>query len=242
MLGVLELAAFLTGFTPSAQVDRPSRDATTLLGSFAIDDDPACGGVMHPGYAIDTGETAIAASFTRGVVVIDARGEVVAWTGGYACTDAGDDIVTLAAGDAQLDAPVIVVVTRRRASTAVALLQVRGRRLDTLFAGEVTRVDGGSLRAGSVALGPGQLVYVDPDGVAAVLVYDRDAHRYVRRRDGVRGRASQNPQVSPASSRAVLIATRHENATTAESAAGLSSSASIRRYSSVMRARGSSAS
>jgi hypothetical protein len=176
MLAVLELVSWLTGFTPVAATDRPTHDATVLLTSVAIDDDPACG-PAHPGFALGVGDEVVVASHTRGTVVLAGDGQVVAWSGNFACDD-GADIAMLAVGDAQIGAPVIAIVTRRRSTTALWLAQVHGAHIDTLFAGDVVRSDGAGLHVGRVDLVSGGLVYVDPAGVQTRMIFDGE--RYVR--------------------------------------------------------------
>jgi len=181
------LVSWLTGFTPTTLAQPTGPDVAQLLTSVAIDDAPACGAERREVYAAPLGEAFVLASYTRGVVVVDGDGKLIAWTGGWACSDPDDDISLVAVGSAQVGEPVIAVVTQHRHASSLTILALHGDRLDTLFAGEVTRSDASGYHAGSVTLAEHALVYVDPAGIATRLVFDGEA--YVPDRPTVRARA-----------------------------------------------------
>src|SRR5579863_7525624 len=97
--------------------------------------------------AVATSSGTILASFTQGIAVVDANDRLVARAPGFDFEGSADDVVAVAAGDAQLDKPVIVVAIERgghhESTTSIRVYQIGDRgQLDQVFAGVIEEHDG----------------------------------------------------------------------------------------------------
>jgi len=133
------------------------------------------------------GAETVLASYTLGIVVLDARGHQLASTPPLACRGSVDAIEHIAAGDLHLDAPVIALAAtaggRAERTTWLYLLVVRGERLAPIFAAPVEEWRGPEVSTGELSLQPdGALRYRAPDGALGLWTYDRAAGRFVLRR------------------------------------------------------------
>lgn len=151
--------------------------------------DPDCSAAAYGGLAIAAdvapapGTEEILASYTQGVLVLDAGGRVIASAPAPDCQGSADDLEAVAAGDAQLDGPVIALAAtgggHRASSTWLGLYRVVNGAVAPIFAGMVEDRDGDRTRTGEVTLLPGALLYRAPSGKQTLWVYRREQHRYV---------------------------------------------------------------
>lgn len=153
------------------------------------DPDPSCSASAYGGLEI-TADVASApsteivlASFTQGVLVLDAEGTLIASATAPACQGSADEIEAIAAGDAHIDRPVIAMAVtvggHRESSTWLVLYRVVGGVVAPAFAGVVEERVGSQRRVGEVALLPGALLYRAPSGTQRLWVYSAERQRYV---------------------------------------------------------------
>lgn len=151
--------------------------------------DPDCSAAAYGGLAIAAdvapapGTEEVLASYTQGVLVLDAGGRVIASAPAPDCQGSADDLKAVAAGDAQLDGPVIALAAtgggHRTSSTWLGLYRVVNGAVAPIFAGVVEDRVGDRTRTGEVTLLPGALLYRAPSGEQTLWVYRPEQHRYV---------------------------------------------------------------
>ena len=157
----------------------PWREPDTSCSAAAYDD----GLAIEADVAEPRGAESVLASFTQGVLVLDAAGRLVASATALPCQGSADAVEAIAAGDAQIDRPVIALAVttggHRVASTWLVLYGVAGGVLAPLFEGVVEERAGERRRAGAVTLLPGALLYRTPSGAQTMWVYSVEQQRYV---------------------------------------------------------------
>lgn len=151
--------------------------------------DESCSAAAYGGLAITAdvakahGPEAVLASFTQGVLVLDAGGRLLASATALPCQGSADEIDGIAAGDAHIDRPVIALAVttggRRASSTWLVLYGVTGGVIAPLFTGRVEDHDGERTQVGAVLLLPGALLYRAPTGTQTMWVYNTEQQRYV---------------------------------------------------------------
>jgi hypothetical protein len=152
--------------------------------------DPDCSAAAYGGLAIAAdvapapGTEEVLASYAQGVLVLDAGGRVIASAPAPGCQGSADDLEAVAAGDAQLDGPVIALAAtgggHRASSTWLGLYRVVNGAVAPIFAGVVEDRVGDRTRTGGVTLLPGALLYRAPSGGHTLWVYRPEQHRYVQ--------------------------------------------------------------
>ncbi len=179
---------WLQGFTAEASSDVEAADVSDRLSTIMGTDDEAGYGGLELRANVGSGNATrtVLASVHQGIAVLDDRGDVVARAPGIGPEGTADDLVALAAGEGQLDAPVIVLARtvggHRESTTSLVVYQVGDHgRLDTLFDELVEERDGDHTVTGAVMLAPGALIYRAPHGETSLWQYDRARHRYVRK-------------------------------------------------------------
>lgn len=130
------------------------------------------------------GPEQILASYTQGVFVFDGSRHLLAQTQPFECEGSADELVALAAGDAAIGVPVVVLAATSggRAESVTWLTMYRvanGGELQPIFVGEVERHAGETTRTGIITLIPGGLVYRDTRGSVGMWLYDSELGRYV---------------------------------------------------------------
>ena len=150
--------------------------------------DASCIAAAYEGLAITAdvagtrGAEEVLASYTQGVLVLDAGGRLLASAAAPACQGSADDIEALAAGDAQIDGPVIALAVtsggHRVSSTWLVLYRVLGGVVEPVWSGAVEEHDGERTRSGEVTLLPGALVYRTPSGNQTLWTYSAEHARY----------------------------------------------------------------
>ena len=124
------------------------------------------------------------ASYTQGVLVLDAEGRLIASAPPPACEGSADELEAIAVGDAQLDGPVIALAATgggyREASIWLGLYRVSHGSVAQIFAAAVEDRVGDRTRTGEVTLLPGALLYRAPSGEQTLWVYRPDQQRYVK--------------------------------------------------------------
>lgn len=152
--------------------------------------DRDCSAAAYGGLAISAdlvpapGTEEVLASYTQGVLVLDAAGRVIASAPAPGCQGSADDLDAIAVGDAQLDRPVIALAAtgggHRESSTWLGLYRVVNGAVAPIFAGVVEDRVGDRTRTGEVTLLPGALLYRAPSGEQTLWVYRPEQHRYVQ--------------------------------------------------------------
>lgn len=128
------------------------------------------------------GAEEVLASFTQGVLVLDASGKLLASAAAPACQGSADEIEAIAAGDAHIDGPVIALAVttggHREATTWLVLYRVIGGVAEPVFSAAVEEAVGDETRIGAVTLLPGALVYRAPSGEERMWTYSAEQGRY----------------------------------------------------------------
>ena len=178
----------LHGVLVIAGSDHPSPEVVDRLGTWT-DSDPDCVGDEYGGMVLvadvapQAGDETVLASFSQGVVVLDAAGHRIASAPGFDCMGSQDELIGIEIVRSSFDAPVIAVAVaqggRRESTTSIELFALDGSRLDRLFAGEIERHDDAGIHTGDVTVVPGGLIYMHPTEGTSVWRYDRATHRYV---------------------------------------------------------------
>ena len=151
--------------------------------------DSSCSASAYGGLAIaadiagaPSSETVLA-SFTQGVLVLDAKGDLIASATAPACQGSADEIEAIAAGDAYIDRPVIALAVtvggHRESATWLVLYRVVGGVVAPAFSAVVEEHVGSQRRVGAVTLLPGALLYRAPSGSQRLWVYSTEQQRYV---------------------------------------------------------------
>ncbi|MBS1118425.1 MAG: hypothetical protein H6Q90_653 [Deltaproteobacteria bacterium] len=181
---------WLLGFAPAASSDAISASVSQRLATWQDCDEPCpdLGGIeITADVARADGPETVLGSYTRGFVVLDHAGHVLARASGLAATGSADELLAISAGDAMLGTPVIAVSARvggrRESSVWLELYAVGGeQKLQRLFEAVVEEDEDQAVRRGSVILLPGSLLYLAPGAVTPELwTFDREAGRYRRR-------------------------------------------------------------
>lgn len=150
--------------------------------------DASCSAAGYGGLAIRAdvaggrGSEEILASFTQGVLVLDAAGKLLASATAPECQGSADELVAIAVGDAQIDGPVIALALttggHRASTTWLVLYRVIGGVVAPVFSGAVEERLGDQVRSGEVTLLPGALVYQAASGKRTLWSYSAEQGRY----------------------------------------------------------------
>lgn len=180
---------WLHNFVPTAETSEASPSVIARMAQWR-EVDPSCSAAAYGGLAItaevagDAGIETVLASFTQGVLVLDARAKLIASAMPVSCAGSADELEGIAAGDALIDGPVIALAVttggHRQSATWLVLYRVTEGVVAPIFAGIVAdhTKDGG--RVGEVTLWRGALVYRAPSGIRTLWTYDAVQHRYVQ--------------------------------------------------------------
>ena len=152
--------------------------------------DASCSAAAFGGLAImadvagGRGAEEVLASFTQGVLVLDANGKLLASATAPKCQGSADEIEAIAAGDAHIDGPVIALAVttggHREAATWLVLDRVIGGVVEPVFSGAVEEYVGDQTRIGAVTLLPGALLYLAPSGAETLWSYSAEQGRYTQ--------------------------------------------------------------
>lgn len=150
--------------------------------------DESCSAAAYGGLMITAdvtggrGREQVLASFTQGVLVLDAGGALVASANAPECQGTADNLEAIAAGDAHIDGPVIALAVttggHRASSTWLVLYRVIGGVVEPVFSGAVEERISDQTRTGAVTLLPGALVYRTPAGTQTMWTYSAEQGRY----------------------------------------------------------------
>lgn len=158
---------------------------TGLATTAASDVETSADGDGYGALSIATSSGTIVASYQQGVAVVDRRDHVIARAPGFEIEGSADDLVALAAGDAQLDKPVIVLAVvsggHRESTTSLVVYQLGEHgRLDRLFDAPIEERDGDQTASGALTFVPHGLLYRSPNGPLERWSFDASRRRYVR--------------------------------------------------------------
>lgn len=150
--------------------------------------DAGCSATAYGGLAITAevaparGAEEVLASYTQGVLVLDAAGQLVASATAPVCQGSADEIDAIAAGDAHIDGPVIALAVttggHRASTTWLVLYRVAGGVVAPVFSAAVEEHADGRTRSGEVTLLPGALLYRTPAGRQTLWTYSVEQQRY----------------------------------------------------------------
>ena len=193
VLAALTALPWLQGFFLAADVSEDtSRDVADQLSEWR-DPDSECVAGSHGGLRLradlvpaSPGDETVLASYTQGIFVLDAEHHVLAQAPPLPCAGSADELVAIAAGDAQLPMPVLALAAtmggHAESVTWLTIYRVADSgELQPIFTGEVERHEGHTTRTGIVTIMPGGLVYRDLRGTSSIWLYDATLGRYVRR-------------------------------------------------------------
>lgn len=177
--------------TAEAIADAPSRAAEALLRD-GRSGDAACTTSSTASFALVAelapapGLETVLASYTAGVVLLDASGRRLASAPPLVCSGSADAIEGAAVVELLPGEPAIALAAtaggRAERTTWLFVLAVRGEALAPIFAAPVEEWRGPLVSTGDVTrLAGGALRYRAPDGAISRWTYDRDAGRYVMR-------------------------------------------------------------
>ena len=179
-------------FVPAAETSEVTPGVISRMSPWRAAD-PSCSAAAYGGFEV-TAEVAaepagletVLASFTQGVLVLDAQARLIASAMPLACEGSADELVGLAVGDAHVGEPVIALAVtiggHREAKTWLVLYRVAVADgvVAPIFAGIVEDYTNDQSRIGDVTLLPGALVYRAPSGARTLWTYDTAEHRYVQ--------------------------------------------------------------
>jgi hypothetical protein len=187
---------WLHNFSPAAEASEPTPSVIARMAQWR-GADLSCSATAYGGLSIVAevapapGVETVLASFTQGVLVLDARATLLASATPLVCQGSADELEALAAGDAQIGEPVIALAVtaggHRASATWLMLYRVADGVVAPIFAGIVEDHTADRTRVGEVTLLPGALVYRAPTGVRTLWTYDGDQHRYVSPSAGAPG-------------------------------------------------------
>ncbi|HSK00722.1 MAG TPA: hypothetical protein VK932_05750 [Kofleriaceae bacterium] len=185
---------WLRDFPATAATAAPSREAEAWLRDWRSPPDD-CATTSDAGFALAAellpavpGLETVLASYTAGVVVLDARGRRVASTPPLSCRGSVDAIEGIAVGELLRGEPVIALAAtsggRAERTTWLLFLAPRGEALAPIFAVPVEEHRGPAVATGEVTRLPGgALRYRSPRGAISRWTYDPAAGRYVMREE-----------------------------------------------------------
>jgi hypothetical protein len=180
---------WLHGFSASAASDAPTSEASRRIASAlatAVEDD--YGSLeLRADLAGDARTETVLASYRLGVAVVDPAGRLVARAPAFDAGGSADDLISLAAGDGQAGAPIIVLAVQtgghRENAIWVAIYRMTGARtLQQLFHAPIEIHEGSETRTGALTFTRAGVLYRAP-GAAAATSWTLDARRgrYVER-------------------------------------------------------------
>jgi hypothetical protein len=180
---------WLHPFAPAAETSEVTPGVIARMAAWRAADE-SCGATAYGGLAVTAEVTAapagpetVLASFTQGVLVLDARARLIASATPLVCAGSADELVGLAVGDAKIGEPVIALAVttggHREAATWLVLYRVADGVVAPIFAGIVEDFTRDRSRLGDVTLLRGALVYRAPSGVRTLWTYEAAQHRYV---------------------------------------------------------------
>jgi hypothetical protein len=194
VLATLTALPWLQGFFLAADVSEDTRrDVVEQMSEWRAPDSECIAGSYGGGLrlhadlaATSPGDETVLASYTQGLVVLDAEHHLLAQAPPLACAGSADELLAIAVGDAQLPTPVVVLAASSggHAETVTWLTIYRvanSGELQPVFSGEVESHAGHTTRTGLVTIVPGGLVYRDPHGTSSIWLYDSTLGRYVQR-------------------------------------------------------------
>jgi len=183
-----EALPWLHNFAVQAESTRARSDVVDRMSRWRAPD-ASCSAVAYGGFAITAnvadaaGDEEVLASYTQGVLVLDAGGKLIASATAPGCNGSADEIEAIAAGDAHVDRPVIAMAVttggHRESATWLVLYRVVGGLVTPAFSGVVEDHVGPRTRIGAVTLLPGALLYQAPTGMQTLWVYSAEQQRYI---------------------------------------------------------------
>lgn len=178
---------WVRGFHATAADDAQTSAAAQRISELrnaSVDDD--YGGIeLRADVAGDAKLETVLASYRAGTVVLDPAGRVIASAPGFEFSGSADELVSMAVGDGDLRAPLILVAFQagghRENTIFLAMYRVHhGKNLERVFLAPIEEHDGMSIAAGSLTFVPSGIVYRAPRAQGASRwTFDTRRQRYV---------------------------------------------------------------
>jgi hypothetical protein len=178
---------WLHGFRPAAAGDVASPSVTQRMSDLLqVEAEADYGGIeLRADLTGDGGSETVLASYQLGLVVVDPEGRVLARAPGLPAAGSADELVSLAIGDGQLGAPVIVLAVQtgghHDSTIALAIYRLEhGKTLKRLFLGPIEEHHGTETATGQLTFLPSALAYRAPGARSATTWwFDPRFRRYV---------------------------------------------------------------
>lgn len=185
--GVAAGLPWLRNFAAVAEATTASPLVVERMAQWRAADDE-CSAAAYGGLSImadvvgGRGAEEVLASFTQGVLVLDAKGKLLASATAPECQGSADDLLAIAVGDAHIDGPVIAMAVttggHRASTTWLVLYRVIGGVVAPVWSGAVEEHVDDRTRVGDVTLLPGALLYQAPSGKRTLWTYSAEQGRY----------------------------------------------------------------
>jgi hypothetical protein len=179
---------WLSGMTNVVSTDTGREGVVGRMAAW-VEPDVECPASAYDGLelvadvASSPGNETILASYTQGVIVLSAEGQLLASSAGYPCEGSADGVEALAAGTSYGVPTIALLGThggKRENAAWIGLFRMHGTALDPVFAGTVEEREGTRVRRGDILLAPGgTLIYRRPGGPPTVWFYDAVGRAYV---------------------------------------------------------------
>jgi hypothetical protein len=178
---------WLQGFSPVAAGDVASPSVTQRISDLLhVAAEADYGGIeLRADLTGDGMSETVLASYPLGLVVVDPEGRVLARAPGFPAAGSADELVSLAVGDGQLGAPVIVLAVQtgghHESTISLAIYRLEnGKTLKRLFMGPIEEHHGTETVTGRLTFLPSALAYRAPGARSATLwLFDPRFRRYV---------------------------------------------------------------
>jgi hypothetical protein len=175
------------GFNAIAVGDTPtSKDAQRISNLLNVPAEDAYGGIeLRADIAGDSTRETVLVSYRLGVVAVDPAGRMIASTPGLDFSGSADEVISVAIGDGQLGAPMIIVAVQsgghRESTISLTIYRLyRGKVLEQLFSAPIEEHAGAETAAGSLTFTPSGLVYRAPRARSATpWRFDVQRRRYI---------------------------------------------------------------
>lgn len=175
---------WVRGFQATAASDVPTLAAARRISALRTTDEH--GAIeLRADVAGDSRLETVLVSYPAGTVVLDPAGRMLASAPGFEYSGSADDLISVAVGDGQLRAPLILVAIQtgghRESTILLAVYRVHpGKNLEQVFLAPIEEHDGMETAVGSLTFVPSGIIYRAPRSPTASLwTFDMQRQRYI---------------------------------------------------------------
>lgn len=175
---------WVRGFQATAASDVPTLAAAQRISALRNTDE--YGAIeLRADVAGDAKLETVLVSYPAGTMVLDRAGRMIASAPGFEFSGSADDLISVAVGDGQLRAPLILVAIQagghRENTIFLAIYRVnRSRNLEQVFLAPIEEHDGMETAVGSLTFVPAGIVYRAPRlPTASRWTFDVHRQRYI---------------------------------------------------------------